>query len=69
MSIYEYDEEEHIRMEREDAFAEGRIEGRIEGVVHTARKFNATEKEIIKQLMQEFTIDEVKAKEFLDAVE
>ena len=65
MSIYEYDEEEHIRMEREDAFAEGRIEG----VVHTARKFNATEKEIIKQLMQEFAIDEVKAKEFLDAVE
>lgn len=31
VSIYEYDEEKHIRMEREDAWAEGRAEGRIEG--------------------------------------
>ncbi len=27
MSIYEYDQEEHIRLEREDAFEDGRKEG------------------------------------------
>ena len=32
MSIYEYDQEEHIRREREDAFEDGRKEGREEGI-------------------------------------
>lgn len=32
MSIYEYDQEEHIRLEREDAFEDGRKEGREEGI-------------------------------------
>ena len=31
MSIYEYDQEEHIRLEREEAYADGRAEGRAEG--------------------------------------
>ncbi len=31
MSIYEYDQEEHIRLEREDAFADGHKLGRAEG--------------------------------------
>lgn len=31
MGLYEYNEEEHIRMEREDAREEGRAEGRLEG--------------------------------------
>ena len=31
MSIYEYDEEKHLRMEREDAREEGRKEGRESG--------------------------------------
>ena len=31
MSIYEYDAEKHIRMERADARAEGLAQGRIEG--------------------------------------
>ena len=31
MSIYEYDQEEHIRLEREDAFADGHKLGREEG--------------------------------------
>ena len=32
MSIYEYDQEEHIRLEREDAFEDGRKAGREEGI-------------------------------------
>ena len=31
MSIYEYDQDEHIRLEREDAFEDGRKIGREEG--------------------------------------
>ena len=31
MSIYEYDQEEHIRLEREDAYDDGRKLGREEG--------------------------------------
>ena len=31
MSIYEYNQEEHIRLEREDAFEDGRKVGKQEG--------------------------------------
>lgn len=31
MSIYEYDQEEHIRLERADAWEEGKLEGKLEG--------------------------------------
>ncbi|MBQ4259935.1 MAG: hypothetical protein IJB84_06735 [Lachnospiraceae bacterium] len=31
MSIYEYDEEKHIRMEREDAYADGHKDGHKDG--------------------------------------
>lgn len=34
MGLYEYNEEEHIRMEREAAKEEGRAEGRSEGVLY-----------------------------------
>ncbi len=64
MSIYEYDEEKHIRLEREDAFEEGRAEG----IVRTARKYNASEEEIIKQLMEELSIDEARAKVIIKEV-
>ena len=31
MSIYEYNEEEHMRMEREEHYAKGKADGRAEG--------------------------------------
>ena len=43
VSIYEYDEEKHLRMEREDAREEGRKEGRKEGR-EEERKLLLTEK-------------------------
>ena len=33
MSIYEYNEEEHMRMERKDAYEDGLVTGREEGLV------------------------------------
>ncbi len=35
MGLYEYNQEDHIRMEREDAREEGRAEGRSEGVLYS----------------------------------
>lgn len=50
-------------MEREKT--EGRAEGRAEGIVKTARKYNATDQEIIVQLMEELGVGVEKAKEYL----
>ena len=38
MSIYEYDAEKHIRMERAEAKEEGREEGRAQLLAHMIRK-------------------------------
>lgn len=73
MSIYEYDQEEHIRLEREDAFEDGRkagIEaGRAEGIfafIKMAQKYQVSDKELIQQLMEEFQLEETKAREYLE---
>ena len=65
MSIYEYNQEEHIKLEREDAFEDGLAEG----IVCTARKYNASEEEIIKQLMEELSFDEARAKVIMKEVQ
>ena len=41
MSIYEYDAEKHLRMEREDAMAEGIAKGKAEGIVEGMAKGKA----------------------------
>ena len=38
VSIYEYDQEKHLRMERRDAKAEGKIEGRNELLEEQVKK-------------------------------
>lgn len=45
MSIYEYNEEEHMRMEREDAFEDGREAGRKEEKANTERERERAESE------------------------
>ena len=39
--------------------------GKAEGIVKTARKYNASDKEIIMQLMTELSVDEGEAREYL----
>lgn len=39
--------------------------GKAEGIVKTARKYNASDKEIIMQLMTELSVDESEAREYL----
>ena len=62
MSIYEYDQEEHIKLEREDAFEDGLAEG----IVCTALKYKASAEEIVKQLMDKLSVDETKARQLLE---
>lgn len=38
MSIYEYNQEEHIKLEREDAFEDGRVYGMEEGLLELIEK-------------------------------
>ena len=40
-------------------------EEKAEGIVKTARKFHATDEEIIKQLVEELDIDDEVAKQYL----
>ena len=49
MSIYEYDEEKHIRMEREDAMAEGFAEGVEKGV---SQGITQGRNELLKELIE-----------------
>jgi hypothetical protein len=40
-------------------------EGKIEGIIKTARKFQISEQQLLEHLMQELHIDEAKAKEYI----
>lgn len=48
---------------------EGRMEGRIDGIISTARRYHASEEDIMEQLMEEFDIDKEKAWEYLADIE
>lgn len=70
VSIYEYDEEKHMRQEREESREEGRIQGEIKGAERVleltrllieANRFEdlkraTTDKEFCKRLFEEFHI-------------
>lgn len=53
MSIYEYDQEEHIRLEREDAYEDGRKDG------DKARMISLIQKKIAKNKSVEVIADEL----------
>lgn len=58
-----------IREMMEDSKSEGRLEGRLEGMIKTARKYNASDEEIVEQLMAELKISEEEARKYLSRVE
>lgn len=60
---------EMIEEGRLEGRMEGRMEGRIDGIISTARRYHASEEDIIGQLMEEFDIDKEKAWEYLANVE
>ena len=63
MSIYEYNQEEHIRLEREDAFEDGhklgRAEGRTEGESRLGKLISVLLQEGLTDIAQLVAVDEV----------
>lgn len=59
MSIYEYNEEEHMRMEREQHYEDGMLYG----IIKTLREFDIPEEEIVVKIMAEYNLNEETAKE------
>ena len=62
MSIYEYDEEKTMRIFREEAFEEGKIQTTIEMCL----EFNLPSDDILQRLMTKFQLSENQAREYLD---
>ena len=57
MSIYEYDQEKHLRMERRDAKAEGRIE-LLEELVKKKLQKNKSPEIIAEELEEDISVIE-----------
>ena len=67
MSIYEYDQEEHIRLEREDAFEDGRKSGKAEG--ERSMLLNLVQKKLAKnQSVEEIADDLVESVEVIQQI-
>ena len=68
MSIYEYNPEEHIRLEREDAFEDGhklgRAEGRTEGESRLGKLISVLLQEGLTDIAQLVAVDEVARAEY-----
>lgn len=57
VSIYEYDEEKHMRQEREQHFAEGRIAGRQEAVLELLGELGTVPEELREKITSEDNAD------------
>ncbi len=64
VSIYEYNQEEHMRMEREQHFEEGLRQGEIIGAVNICRDFNLSDEEIVVKLVEKYGLEEKVAREY-----
>ncbi len=66
--ILDYEAKDILNRGRAEGHAEGLAEGRIEAIrvmVKTAQKYNVSDEEIIEQLVEELSIDEEEATEYL----
>ena len=62
MSIYEYSEEEHIQIEREDAFEEGRKSGIEQEKLNTDKEKQRADEAISKVKNMEAELQELREK-------
>ena len=51
---------------RQEGRREGRLAGKIEGTINTCKKFHINQEETLKNLMEDFTLSEEKAKEYMN---
>ena len=61
VSIYEYDEEEHMRMEREESWQEGELQGKIKMLIETYSEFGKSSEDIIVKLTERFQLSREEA--------
>ena len=60
MSIFEYDEEEHMRLERRDAKAEGKAEGKAESVIELLEELGMVPEKLKNRIMEESDLTLIK---------
>lgn len=78
MLMSEYNYEQDIEVQREEAYEEGkkvgietgqklgRVEGEIMGTIRTCKEFHASTEEILKKLMENFSLTKKKAEEYME---
>lgn len=66
MSIYEYDQEKHMKWIREEGREEGIHEGEIIGYIKYATKKRTLKEDIIADIMNEFKLNEKQAKGYYE---
>ena len=60
VSIYEYDEEKHMRQEREQHFTEGKIAGKIEAILELLEDLGVVPEELKEKICAESNLDTLK---------
>ena len=73
MSIYEYDEEKHMRQEREENFQKGFQEGRKDGIqegisklINTCRELGIEQEKVISQLVKRYSLSIEEAEQYVE---
>lgn len=70
VSIFEYDEAQHLRNVYEDGYQEGFIQGYIEEIAKATIKYkhdiNRSRQEIAEYIMKKFSLYPEQAKEYLE---
>lgn len=64
VSIYEYDEEGHNKVLKEDGYAEGRAAGLVTATIKTAYSFGASDEDVLKALKNNLDIDDEAAAQY-----
>ena len=64
--LFEYDENWHMYMERRDARAEGREEGRAEALTELCQDWNVSREDTIQKVSEKLNISESKAEELVE---
>lgn len=68
VSIFEYDQELHMKTLKEEYKEEGKREGLMLGTVKTMKKMKMPESSIIEELMAEFNLPKDEAVNFIQCL-
>ncbi len=72
MSIFEYDEEKHLKNEREYAYKEGKLEGKIEGIrilIKAYLKEGISKEKTIRMLEEAYSLSKEEAETYYTETE